>query len=163
MCCRKLDGNCRSRRWRCRNALRQLQAEIAALEKQLAERAAAGPLSGERLLESAEQVDGVTVVVAELPGVEGNLMRQLIDQVRGKSSSSAVLLASRQGDDKVTLVAGISKDLQARKLSAGDWIRPSRRQSAAAAAGVRTWPRRAARIPPSCPRLSKLPSKRSAK
>ncbi|HVT29550.1 MAG TPA: DHHA1 domain-containing protein, partial [Lacipirellulaceae bacterium] len=101
-----------------------IQAEIAGLEKQLKERAAAGPLSGERLLESAEQVDGVTLVVAELPGVEANLMRQLIDQVRVKSPSSAVLLASRQGEDKVTLVAGISKDLQARKLSAGDWIRP---------------------------------------
>jgi alanyl-tRNA synthetase len=101
-----------------------LQVDVAALEKQLAERAAAGPLSGERLLESAEQVDGVTVVVIEVPGVEANLMRQLIDQVRGKASPSAVLLASRQGEDKVTLVAGISKELQARKLSAGDWIRP---------------------------------------
>ena len=101
-----------------------LKSEVAALEKQLAERSTAGPLSGERLLESAEQVGGVTVVVVEVPGVEGNLMRQLIDQVRGQSSSSAVLLASRQGDDKVTLVAGISKDLQARKLSAGEWIRP---------------------------------------
>jgi alanyl-tRNA synthetase len=101
-----------------------LKAEVAALEMQLAERTAAGPLSGGRLLESAEQVGGVTVVVVEVPGVEGNLMRQLIDQVRGQSSSSAVLLASRQGDDKVTLVAGISKDLQARKLSAGEWIRP---------------------------------------
>jgi alanyl-tRNA synthetase len=101
-----------------------LQAEVATLEKQLAERAAAGPLTGERLLDTAEQVGGVTVVVTELPGVEGNLMRQLIDQVRGKSASSAVLLASRSGEDKVTLVAGISKDLQARKLSAGEWIRP---------------------------------------
>jgi alanyl-tRNA synthetase len=101
-----------------------LQVEIAALEKQLAERAAAGPLSGDRLLQSADKVGDVTVVVTELPGVEGNLMRQLIDQVRVKASPSAVLLASRQGDDKVTLVAGISKDLQARKLSAGDWIRP---------------------------------------
>ncbi len=101
-----------------------LQAEVSGLEKQLAERAAAGPLSGDRLLESAEQVDGVTVVVAEVPGVEANLMRQLIDQVRGKASPSAVLLASRHGDEKVTLVAGISKDLQAKKLSAGDWIRP---------------------------------------
>ncbi len=104
--------------------LAAIQADVAALEKQLAERSAAGPLSGERLLESAEQVGGVTVVVVEVPGVEANLMRQLIDQVRGKSTSSAVLLASRQGDDKVTVVAGISKDLQARKLSAGDWIRP---------------------------------------
>jgi alanyl-tRNA synthetase len=48
----------------------------------------------------------------------------LIDQVRGKAAPSAVLLASRQGNDKVTLVAGISKELQARKLSAGNWIRP---------------------------------------
>jgi alanyl-tRNA synthetase len=104
--------------------LTALLADVANLEKQLSERAAAGPLSGERLLESAEKVDGVTVVVTEVPGVEANLMRQLIDQVRVKASPSAVLLASRQGDDKVTLVAGISKDLQARKLSAGDWIRP---------------------------------------
>jgi alanyl-tRNA synthetase len=104
--------------------LAALQADVAALEKQLAERGAAGPLSGDRLLESAEEVAGVTVVVTEVPGVDPNLMRQLIDQVRTKSSSSAVLLASRQGDEKVTLVAGISKDLQARKLSAGEWIRP---------------------------------------
>ncbi len=101
-----------------------LKAEVTSLEKQLAERTAAGPLSGDRLLESAEEINGVTVVVTEVPGVEGNLMRQLIDQVRGKTASSAVLLASRQGDDKVTLVAGISKDLQAKKLSAGEWIRP---------------------------------------
>jgi alanyl-tRNA synthetase len=101
-----------------------LKDEFAALEKQLAQREAAGPLSGETLLQSAEQVGGVTVVITEVPGVEGNLMRQLIDQVRVKSPSSAVLLASRQGDDKVTLVAGISKDLQARKMSAGEWIRP---------------------------------------
>jgi alanyl-tRNA synthetase len=104
--------------------LAAIQADVAALEKQLVERSAAGPLSGERLLESAEQVGDVTVIVAEVPGVESNLMRQLIDQVRGKSASSAVLLASRQDEDKVTLVAGISKDLQARKLSAGEWIRP---------------------------------------
>jgi alanyl-tRNA synthetase len=101
-----------------------LQSEVSSLEKQLAERAAAGPLSGDSLLESAETIGGVTVVITEVPGVEGNLMRQLIDQVRSKTTSSAVLLASRQGDDKVTLVAGISKELQARKLSAGEWIRP---------------------------------------
>ena len=38
--------------------------------------------------------------------------------------TAAVMLAARHGDDKVTLVAGISKDLQSRKMSAGDWIRP---------------------------------------
>src|SRR4029079_13978525 len=76
------------------------------------------------LLEKSETAGEVTIVVAEVTGVEANLMRQLIDQIRAKTKSSAVLLASRQGDDKVTLVAGISKDLQAKKLSAGEWIRP---------------------------------------
>jgi alanyl-tRNA synthetase len=101
-----------------------LKSDIATMERQLQERESAGPLSGDRLLERAEQVDGVTVVVAEVPGVEANLMRQLIDQIRAKTAPSAVLLASRQGDDKVTLVAGVSKELQAKKLSAGEWIRP---------------------------------------
>jgi alanyl-tRNA synthetase len=101
-----------------------IQAEVSATERQLADRQAAGPLSGDALLKSAETIGGVAVVVSEVPGVEANLMRQLIDQVRSKASPSAVLLGSRSGDDKVTLVAGISKDLQARKLSAGDWIRP---------------------------------------
>jgi alanyl-tRNA synthetase len=100
-----------------------LRNEVSTLERQLSERAAAGPLSGDRLLEQAEQMGDVTVIVAEVPPIEPNVMRQLIDQVRGKTRSSAVLLAARSGGDKVTLVAGISKDLQARKLSAGDWIR----------------------------------------
>lgn len=98
--------------------------DMAATEKQLAARTAAGPLDGDSLLKSAEEVGGVTIVVSEVPGVESNLMRQLIDQIRAKAAPTAVLLASRQGDDKVTLVAGISKELQARKLSAGEWIRP---------------------------------------
>jgi alanyl-tRNA synthetase len=49
-------------------------------------------------------------------------MRQCIDLLRRKGSPIAVLLGSVEGD-KVTLVAGISKELEARGLSAGDWIR----------------------------------------
>jgi alanyl-tRNA synthetase len=103
-----------------------IQADVSNAERQLAHRQAAGPLSGDALLKSAEQMGGVTVVVSEVADVESNLMRQLIDQVRAKTSPlpSAVLLASRSGNGKVTLVAGISKELQARQLSAGDWIRP---------------------------------------
>jgi alanyl-tRNA synthetase len=101
-----------------------LAAEIAGIEERLAQRAAAGPLSADALLEKSTQVSGATVVVAETPGVEPNLMRQLIDQVRQKAPMSAVLLATRQGDDKVTLVAGVSKQLQDRGVSAGQWIGP---------------------------------------
>ena len=99
-------------------------AEAASLRERLAAREAAGPLNADALLEKAELRGGVTIVVTELPGVEPNLMRQLIDQLRQKAPLSAVLLATQQGDDKVTLVAGVSKQLQERGVSAGKWIGP---------------------------------------
>ena len=79
-------------------------------------------LSAEKLLAEATDVGGVRVVVAEAPGADAGMMRQLIDQLRKKASPIAVLLGSREAD-KVTLVAGISRDLQERGLDAGQWIR----------------------------------------
>jgi alanyl-tRNA synthetase len=49
-------------------------------------------------------------------------MRQLIDQVRRKASPAAVLLGS-SGEGKVTLVAGVSRELESRGLHAGNWIK----------------------------------------
>jgi alanyl-tRNA synthetase len=104
--------------------LAAIQEDVFHLQERLAQRAAAGPITAESLLEKAIQVGDVTVIVAEAPTVESNLMRQLIDQIRQKVGLSAVLLASSEGDDKVTLVAGVSKELQARGGHAGNWIKP---------------------------------------
>lgn len=101
-----------------------LMAEIEKLEAQVKQRDAAGPLDADTLLAKAEVVDGVTVLIAETPGIAVPMMRQLIDAVRQKTESAAVLLASAEGDDKVTLIAGITKDLQDRGVSAGKWIGP---------------------------------------
>jgi alanyl-tRNA synthetase len=104
-------------------------ARVAALAKELRElkkQLAAGPLKGgevsaEKLLAGAEEAGGVRVIVAEAPGADAGLMRQLIDQLRKTASPVAVLLGSREGD-KVTLVAGISRDLEARGMHAGKWV-----------------------------------------
>ncbi len=101
-----------------------LQGEVDNLHRKLEQRSASGPLTPDHLLESSEVVAGVTLVVAEAPTAQSNLMRQLIDQIRQKASPCAVLLASIEGPDKVTLVAGISRDLLARGGHAGNWIRP---------------------------------------
>ena len=77
------------------------------MAKQLADRDAAGPLSAETILESSEQIGDVTLVITEVHGVQPNLLRQLGDQVRQKVTPSAILLASKLGDDKVSLIAGI--------------------------------------------------------
>jgi alanyl-tRNA synthetase len=101
---------------------------VAALVKELRElkkqssAARTGELSADKLLAESVERSGVRTVVAETPGADANQMRQLIDQLRKSSSPIAVLLASRE-DEKVTIVAGISRDLQQRGLDAGKWIR----------------------------------------
>jgi alanyl-tRNA synthetase len=98
-------------------------AEVDELKRQLANRAASGALSADTLLSGAEQIAGTTVIVAEAPSANANLMRQLIDQIRKKTSPSAVFLAATEGSDKVVLVAGVSRDLVDRGVSAGNWVR----------------------------------------
>ena len=68
-------------------------------------------------------MNGTTVVVAEAPSANANLMRQLIDQIRKKTSPSAVFLATTEGENKVILVAGVSRELVEKGLSAGNWVR----------------------------------------
>ena len=98
-------------------------AEVHDLKAQIAERAQSGSLSAEMLLAQAESVGGAQVVVSEAPGANANLMRQLIDQIRKKSSPSAIFLATTEGEGKVVLVAGITRDLVEKGLSAGNWVR----------------------------------------
>ena len=50
-------------------------------------------------------------------------MRQLIDQVRKKTNPVALFLATKAGEDKVVLVAGVSNDLVERGIRAGDWVK----------------------------------------
>jgi len=68
------------------------------------------------------EVAGVTVLVAEVPQGNTDALRSGIDYVRNKKGSSGVLLATVD-DGKVTLVAGMSKDLVDRGIKAGDLIK----------------------------------------
>lgn len=103
--------------------LKSLQEEQNKLSEQAERLAGTGDVSASSLLEKAEQVGETSVIVAETSGATPNLMRQWIDQIRQQSQSPvAVLLASREGSDKVLLVAGISRALVERGVSAGTWI-----------------------------------------
>ena len=103
--------------------VKSLLDEAVKLKKQLKEVADRGQLSADTLLEQSMDIGGVKIVVAETPGANSNLMRQLIDQLRKKTGSTAVLLASAQGNDKVVLVAGITNNLIERGISAGSWVK----------------------------------------
>ena len=99
-----------------------LHAEADKLVKELEALAKSSTLSADSLLESATDVNDVKVVVADVPGANPNMMRQLIDQLRKQISPIAVLLAASPGPDKVLLVAGLSRDLVDRGGHAGKWI-----------------------------------------
>ena len=93
-------------------------AEVESLRAQLEQLSQAGDLTADGLLEHAEVIGQTRVIVSEVPGANPNLMRQLIDQLRQKADSTAILFGTGAGD-KVVLVAGISHDLVARGFSAG--------------------------------------------
>lgn len=100
-----------------------LFTDIEKLKHQLAEREKSGTLSGDDLLAKAVTVGDVKVVVTEVPGANANLMRQLIDQIRKSTDSSAVMLFAAADEGKVTIVAGISKSLTDKGLKAGEWVK----------------------------------------
>jgi alanyl-tRNA synthetase len=100
-----------------------LQQEVTDLTKQLEALADSSDLSADALIEKGNTIGDSQVIVSEAPGANPNLLRQLIDQLRKKSESSAIFLATAMGDSKVVLVAGVSRDLVERGVSAGDWVK----------------------------------------
>lgn len=75
------------------------------------------------LLSAAISVGGSQLIVLETVGCNANRMRLLIDQVRKMNQSSAILLMAGEGADKVTLVAGVTRDLVEKGVSAGQWVK----------------------------------------
>jgi alanyl-tRNA synthetase len=106
----------------------ELPHRLAAMAKELKELKKAKPAAGgaavsvDELLAGATEVAGTRIVVADARGGDAAAMRQCIDQLRRKASPIAVLLGSSEAD-KVTLVAAISRELEERGLSAGNWIK----------------------------------------
>jgi alanyl-tRNA synthetase len=96
--------------------------ELRQLKKQAAAGVKPDGVGVEQLLAAADELGGVKVVIAEAAGGP-QVLRQLIDQLRRKAAPIAIMLGSRQDEDKVLLVAGFSRDLVERGLDAVAWVR----------------------------------------
>ncbi|MEH6651576.1 MAG: alanine--tRNA ligase [Motiliproteus sp.] len=94
---------------------RQLEKELDQLKSKLASSA------GDDLQTQAIEVAGVKLLAARLDGVDPKSLRDTLDQLKNKLGSAVVLLATCEGD-KVSLVAGVTKDLTGR-FKAGDLIK----------------------------------------
>ena len=111
-------------RHRLADSIAVLQEAAKEHQKKLEAQAQRGAVEAvaDLLASKAVDVAGVTVLVAEVPHGNADALRSGIDYVRNKKGSSGVLLATVD-DGKVTLVAGMSKDLVERGIKAGDLIK----------------------------------------
>ncbi len=94
---------------------RQLEKELEQLKAKLASTA------GSDLAGQAEEINGVKLLAAKLEGVDPKSLRDTLDQLKNKLGSAVILLATADGD-KVSLVAGVTKDLTGR-FKAGELIK----------------------------------------
>ncbi|MGE8415364.1 MAG: alanine--tRNA ligase [Pseudomonas sp.] len=100
------------------------------LEKQLEQlQAKAAAAAGDDLSGQALEVKGVKVLAVRLDGQDGKALLALVDQLKNKLGRAVILLGSVH-EEKVVLVAGVTKDLTG-QLKAGDLMK----QAAAAVGG----------------------------
>jgi len=92
-----------------------------AVEKDLEQaKAKLASAAGASLLDNAQLIGGHKVVIAELRGVDPKGFRGLVDELKVKIGSGILLLAT-VNDDKVSLIAGVTKDLTD-KVHAGQLV-----------------------------------------
>jgi alanyl-tRNA synthetase len=101
--------------------VQQLADNNRALEKQLEQlKSKMASSAGSDLASQAVELAGVKVLIANVEGFNSKSLRDTVDQLKNKLGSSVVLLAS-VAEGKVSLVAGVSKDLTDR-VKAGDLV-----------------------------------------
>ncbi|WP_119629976.1 alanine--tRNA ligase [Methylocaldum marinum] len=93
---------------------RTLEKELERLKGKLASAA------GDDLVARAVSVDGIKVLAAKVDESDPKGLRDLVDQLRNKLGSAAIVLGSVK-EDKVTLIAGVTKD-QIDRIKAGDLV-----------------------------------------
>ncbi len=93
---------------------RGLEKEVERLKGKLASS------QGDELADQAVDVDGVRVLAARLDGADAKTLRETVDQLKNKLGSAAVVLAAVSGE-KVSLVAGVTKD-RLDRIKAGDLV-----------------------------------------
>lgn len=93
---------------------RLLEKELQQLKEQAAAQESAN------LSSKAEEINGVKLLVSELAGIEPKMLRTMVDDLKNQLGSTVVVLAT-VADGKVSLIAGVSKDVTDR-VKAGELV-----------------------------------------
>jgi len=93
---------------------RQLEKELQQLKEQQASQESAN------LSSKATEVKGVKLLVSELSNVEPKMLRTMVDDLKNQLGSAVIVLAT-VSEGKVSLIAGVSKDVTDR-VKAGELV-----------------------------------------
>jgi alanyl-tRNA synthetase len=99
----------------------QLTQRLKGLEKELDQlrgKLAAG--GSKDLAAEAKEIKGIKVLASRLDGMDAKGLREALDRLKDKLAPAAIVLAA-VADNKVTLIAGVTKDLAGR-LHAGELV-----------------------------------------
>jgi len=102
--------------------VRQLVERSRRLERDLADlksRLATG--QGGDLSATARDVNGVKLLTSRLDGADAPALRAATDQLKDKLGSAVIVLAAVDANDRITLVAGVTRDLTGR-VKAGELV-----------------------------------------
>ncbi len=94
---------------------RRLEKELDQLKSKLASSA------GSDLVSDAVDLNGIKLLTANLDGADPKSLRDTLDHLKNKLGSAVIVLATVSGD-RVSLIAGVTKD-QTAKIKAGDLIK----------------------------------------
>lgn len=93
---------------------KSLEKEVNRLKQEIANSA------GSDLLSQIYEIKGIKVLSSHLQGVESKSLRPMVDDLKNQIGSGIVLLAVSE-NDKVSLIAGVTKDLLG-KVKAGELV-----------------------------------------
>jgi alanyl-tRNA synthetase len=102
-----------------------LLEEVKTLKRQAAQRRteAAPRASTDDLLAGAATIGSARVVTQSIDGATPDELRQMIDVLRRKAATELAVLLATVAEGKVHLAAGLTPDLIARGLHAGQWLK----------------------------------------
>ncbi|OXX24250.1 alanine--tRNA ligase [Vibrio sp. V08_P9A1T1] len=93
---------------------KSLEKELQQLKDKLAAKESAN------LISNVKEIAGVKVLVAQLNGADNKALRGMVDELKNQLGSGIIMLGN-VADDKVGLIAGVTKDLTA-KVKAGELV-----------------------------------------
>ncbi len=94
---------------------KMLEKEVIHLKAKIANN------EGSNLACNAIEIKGVQVVIANISGLDPKTLRGSVDEIKNKLQSGIVIIATAVGDNKVSLIAGVTKDLT-QKVNAGELV-----------------------------------------